>query len=107
MLARVNLKTHTPRTKRVADWKLEQLNVEHSRIDTLAEGETGPGLSWLLTLDNQQDIYVFASGPTLYVAVKSLLDVFNREGALDSKAELKKAVTYAVTALESAEGVQK
>ena len=107
MLARVNLKTHTPRTKRVADWKLEQLNVEHSRIDTLAEGETGPGLSWLLTLDNQQDIYVFASGPMLYVAIKALLEWFDREGALDSKAELREAVKVAREALEKAEGMRK
>ena len=33
----------------MADWKLEQVNVEHSRIDTLAEGDKGDGLVWVLT----------------------------------------------------------
>ncbi len=58
----------------MADWKLEQVNIEHSRIDTLAEGEKGDGLVWLLTVTNERDIYVFAGGPLMYQACKLARD---------------------------------
>lgn len=79
----------------MADWKLEQLNVEHSRVEVLQPGETGPGLSWLLTLVNIKDIFVFAGSPALYIAAKGVVDAIKRHDAqaiITATADLNAAV---------------
>ncbi len=91
----------------MADWKLEQLNVEHSRIDTLAEGESGDGLVWLLTLTNDADVFIFASAPAMWTALTDLVEVFDREGGLDTAPELRTRMAAARGVLARAAAVPK
>lgn len=58
----------------MADWKLEQLNLERTSIKLLSEGETGEGLAWVLTLTDAQDVFVFVGGPLLYQAAKLAIE---------------------------------